>query len=325
MQKPKEITISRFQTLKSKAPVHIPLFNELRDIRDGKYRLEVEKCRDALKSDDKELYTVLKSKLPCVTFCGLFENGHKAEDVHHYNQLMVIDIDKLEPEKVVKIGEALKNDPYVLGLWLSPSGNGFKGLVGTDNSMEQHRETFDSLRVYFLDKYETELDGSGSDVSRLCFSSWDPDAHYNNAALPYNEILDFQPAKEKKDRPLKQVLLSKNAQATEGLNARKDRELIKKIIKYLEKNKRSITLEYENWVKVALAISYTFSYDVGEKYFLELCRMDGAQHDEGKSEELLKYCYNRRKTGTAKTISLATIIYLAKQSGFVMNAGKKKA
>jgi len=324
MQKPKEITVSRFRNTKLKASVNIPLFQELRNIKNGKYRIQVESCRSALNDENLELYAILKSQLPCVTFCGLFDNGHRIEDLTHYNQLMVVDIDHLSKEEIEALSISLKKDSHLLSFWLSPSGNGFKGLVPTNNNIEQHRETFNSLRVYFLDTYGIELDKSGSDVSRLCFSSWDPNIYYNPEALAYNEVLDFRLEKKDPKLPVRPALLSKNAHATEGLNSGKDRELIKRLIRYLQKNNCSITGNYENWVKAALAISYTFSYDVGEKYFMQLCRLDGPDHDEQKSQALLKYCYNRRKTGASETISMATIVYLAKQMGFIMTKAARK-
>lgn len=318
MQSLKEINISKFKTTKSKNATQISLFQELREIKNGTYREKILECRSALENGDKALYSSLKEKLPCVTFCGIFNGGHKASDIKYYNQLLILDIDNILPNRLNAIKEVLCEDPYLLSLWKSPSGIGLKALFRTDNSLEVHRATFDAIRIYFLDNYNIELDKSGSDVSRLCFSSWDDDIYYNQIAEPYNEVLNFEePSEEKEIKGLnKEVLLLKNAFATEGLNKAKNRNLIKKIINYLTKKNLSITSSYESWVRVALSISYTFSYDVGEKYFLQLSEMDGSQFDFIASKNLLKYCYNRRKGSNFNTVSFATIIYYANDKGF---------
>lgn len=324
MQTPKEIIISKFKSTKSKNAVNISLFHELREIKNGTYKNRVLECRLALELGDKKLYSQLKEKLPCVTFCGTFFGGHKASNIIHYNQLVILDIDNVSADRIFILKELLCKDPYLLSLWISPSGTGFKGLFRTSNSLDMHRSTFDSIRIYFVDKYDLELDKSGSDVSRLCFSSWDENIYYNPKAEPYNEILNFEEIQVKeKPSVKKKTLLLKNAFATEGLNRTKDRQLIKKILSFLIKNKFSITDTYEKWVRVALAISYTFSYDVGERYFLQLSELDGAKYDYLASKNLLKYCYNRRKHGNSNTVSFATIIYFAKGEGFIPVIKKK--
>ncbi|WP_293312335.1 BT4734/BF3469 family protein [Pedobacter sp. UBA5917] len=318
MQVLKEINISKFKTTKSKNAIAIPLFQELREIKNGVYRDKVLECRSALATGDKNLYSSLKEKLPCVTFCGIFDGGHKASDIKYYNQLLILDIDNISQDRLTAVKEILCNDPHLLSLWKSPSGAGYKALFTTENTLEAHRATFDSIRVYFLEQYNIELDKSGSDVSRLCFSSWDEDIYYNPIAEQYNETLSLEEPSDVKVKGVleKETLLLKNAFATEGLNKAKDRQIIKKIINYLTKKHLSITSSYDEWVRVALAISYTFSYDVGEKYFLQLSEMDGVRFDLMASRNLLRYCYNRRKGGNTNNVSFATLIYFANDKGF---------
>ncbi|MFD1603004.1 BT4734/BF3469 family protein [Flavobacterium artemisiae] len=320
MKKLSEITVTKFNTIKSKECSTILMFEELRNIKSGKYKDLVLKCREAYDLGDKDIYTFLKSQLPAVTFCGEFKNGHKASDLVIYNNLIVIDIDGLLPEDILNIKSTLILDKYILALWDSPSGRGLKGLIKTESTPENHKDFFNSLRVYFLDNYQIELDKSGSDVSRLCFSSWDENIFYNSNSEIYKDFLeiDITTKMREESRPIKEknLSLSKSAYATEGLNKSEDRILIKKIIKYLTKKNLSITENYDSWVKVALGISYTFSYDVGEKYFTQLCSLDNDKYDAVKSTNLLKYCYNRRQVNLKKTISLATIAYFAKEKGF---------
>lgn len=319
MKKLSETTVTKFKTVKSKEFSTILMFEELKDIKSGKYKDSILKCREAIEIGDKNLYTYLKTQLPAVTFCGEFKKGHKVADLVVYNSLIVIDIDGILPENILNIKNSLILDKYILALWLSPSGRGFKGLIKTNSNQDNHKDYFNSLRIYFLDNYQIELDKSGSDVSRLCFSSWDKDIFYNSHSEIYIDFLEIDTkikTSEVKITKDKNLSLSKSAYATEGLNKSEDRTLIKNIIKYLTKRNMSITESYDNWVKVALGISYSFSYDVGEKYFIQLCRLDKEKYDEIKSINLLKYCYNKRQINLRKTISLATIAYFAKENGF---------
>jgi len=316
MKKMSEIKVTQFDTVKSKSHRQILLFEELRNIKTGLYKDLVIECRKALLENNKELYNLLKSKLPVVTFCGEFENGHRASDLMVYNNLMIIDIDSVY-DNIDELKKRLGVDKYILSLWISPSGNGLKGIIKTGNVIEHHKAAFSSLREYFFERYAIELDKSGSDVCRLCYCSWDENIIYNPNSELYTEILsDQKVAITDKKRKELNIALTKNAYATEGLNNSNDRYLMKKIISYLYKKDISITINHNNWIKVALAISYSFSYDVGEKYFLQLCRLDKDKHDENASINLLKYCYNKRQLNTLNTVSFGTVIFMAKEKGF---------
>jgi hypothetical protein len=91
--------------------------------------------------------------------------------------------------------------------------------------------------------------------------------------------------------------------------------MISKIIGFLRVRELSITGSYESWYRVALSIANTFTFDLGRNYFLELCRLDGPEHDEEKSIHLLEYCYKNRRIGE---ITLSSLIYFAVKKGFII-------
>jgi hypothetical protein len=84
------------------------------------------------------------------------------------------------------------------------------------------------------------------------------------------------------------------------------------IVTYLTKRQISITASYDRWVRVALAIADTFTYDVGKKYYLDLCRLDGGAHDEDGSIRLLESCYNN----SHGKITFGTIRHFAQGHGY---------
>ena len=324
MQILSQIQITSFDNMKSSKSTTISLFQEFGNIKRGKYKDVIIKCREAIKQGNKELYSVLKDQLPAVTFCGVFNSGRKAIDITVYNNLMILDIDKLEIESLNNIISLLQKDKFITALWLSPSGLGLKGIVRINSDVNKHKYVFNALRIYFLDKYNIELDKSGSDVSRLCFSSWDENLFYNKNSEIFVDSLEIEENTVVKfEKKIKaHLILRKNANATEGLNTTKDTKIIRDIINFLQKKDVSITEDYDSWVKVALGISYTFSYDVGEKYFLKICSFDKEKHSEEQSISLLRYCYNKREFNSSNSIStIGTIIYFSKLKGFLV---KKK-
>ena len=107
---------------------------------------------------------------------------------------------------------------------------------------------------------------------------------------------------------------------SEGKNSKSDRAEIEKIIAYLIRTKQSITSCYNDWLRVAFSISNTFTFDIGLKYYLRLCRLDGVAHDEYKSEMLLNYCYHKKRDNV---INFATILYLAKSKSYILKSKNK--
>ena len=97
-----------------------------------------------------------------------------------------------------------------------------------------------------------------------------------------------------------------------GRNQQKDRDTVSSIVKYLEKRKTSITPNYNDWFCVAMAIVTAFNYDVGEKYYMRLCRLDGPKHDEKASLSMLQYCYEHSNF----EITLGTLVYFAQRKGY---------
>lgn len=92
-----------------------------------------------------------------------------------------------------------------------------------------------------------------------------------------------------------------------------DIDTIWDIIRYLRSTGRSITHEYENWVRVAYAIAATFSPKIGDTFFLLLSQQDADKFDPDACRRLLGYCY-AHSNGQA---SFGTIVFLARESGLL--------
>jgi len=322
-----KISISLYNNANSKIGVTVILISEIEKIKNGFYKEMILSCRKAFK-ENKEEYKLLKQKLPALTFCGVFNGAHKAENLIVYNNIMIIDVDNLLDKDLEELKKKIFKNPYVLACWISPSGYGLKLLIRVGSSASLHRFTFDRILDYLTAEYNIDIDVCGSDVCRLCFVSHDENLLLKKTCeiFPISEddwLLSLVMEGNKNAKTAKalnkdfSMTLNQNEKIlfykTEGRNNRKNRDTTKKILTYLTKNKKSITTSYNDWVKTALAISNSFTYDIGRNIFLKFCRLDGINHDEYKSDTLLAYCYRKRKIDL---VSFSSIIYLAEQKGF---------
>lgn len=150
-------------------------------IQSDRYKKQVTDLRINLENGNKDYYDNHKKRLPAVTFCATFNVNRIRENVKNYNNLIVLDIDKLNDEEIETCYKQLLNDEFVFSFWRSPSNKGFKGLVKLEftDVLEdidldtKHKSAFKKLSNYFQDNYNLDLDKSGSDISRLCFLSYD--------------------------------------------------------------------------------------------------------------------------------------------------------
>jgi len=145
-------------------------------IRDGSGRFakNVTAVREATEAGDLDRASELKRDLPAVMFCGQFSR-RSSKDITSHSGMICMDVDKIEsPAKKV---DEMRFDPHVIAAFVSPSGNGLKAIFAIPNSIEKHRDAFESARRY-LSTYGLEADESGKDLSRLCFLSHDPEIHY---------------------------------------------------------------------------------------------------------------------------------------------------
>jgi len=297
----------------------VTIGNFLNEIKCMKYLNKIKILRKYISDGNLDKYDQEKIRLPAVTFSGSFANTRRIESLIEYNKICVIDIDKISDQDIKKYFNVLQSDIYVFTYWLSPSGRGIKGLVKFNyldpfdklNSNEYHKIAFTILKEYFLEKYNIEIDKSGSDITRLCFISSDSNLVLKNDVNEFHIDSHTVPKYFIKSNKKEGNQVSNNFFLKEHMNPKEKNEQskrtdIQKIIKYLRKKGCSITSTYDDWYKVAYAISSTFTYDLGEKYYLQLCRLDGNRHREDESKAMLQYCY----TNSKKIISFGTIQYL---------------
>jgi hypothetical protein len=172
------MTVTIFKELwKTDVPYHIPIEKALERIRIGKSKTRIEKIRGG---DKKE-----KEKLPCIVFSGMFRVRNIKGLIEH-SGYMVLDYDDVDDVKSLK--DELKQNKYVYCVFISPSGNGIKAVVKIPPcDATTHSKYHKAFQEEFESKY---FDTSGSDVSRVCFESYDPDIYVNHDVVQYEPVLE---------------------------------------------------------------------------------------------------------------------------------------
>ena len=151
----------------------------LDDIKTGVYRNAITYLRKSLADNKTEAAERAKKSLPAFTPSATFKGGRKMEFLTHYNALVVLDIDKITPEKLAECKSILNSSEYVFAYFVSPSGNGLKIFVKVDSGKDEHKDAFLVLQKYFEELLQVEIDKSGKDITRLCFCSFDPELFVN--------------------------------------------------------------------------------------------------------------------------------------------------
>ncbi len=292
----------------------------LEEIKNGNHANQVIRLRNLLNSGDREGYNSHKKNLAGVTFCGTFQGARRKTEIKQYNYLIVLDIDKLSADEMQSVKNNFSADKFVFAFWESPSKQGVKGLVHLSFSVElnatnldrAHKGAFNKLKKYYAENYNIELDISGSDTTRLCFLSYDPDMVLKKEVISYEVAKsEFLSAPLKKEKSEKVTVIHKSSKealfSMKGKNDPNDRKTMKSILNYLVKRKLSITNSYEEWYKVAFAIANTFTFEIGLEYFLQLSSIDVEKFDRDKCDNLLRNCYetNRGEIGFNKIKSYA--------------------
>lgn len=328
------ILVSYFKYFKGGPSLDISVSRVFNGIRSDVFKDTVLNVRK-YKEEDIEQSKRYKSSLPAVTFCGTFRKKRNLDSCVRYNPLMVVDIDHVEDAMMEVYAKNLEEDPYVAAFWKSPSGSGYKGLVhlnydeSTDtlDKKDKHKLAFRKLLTYLLANYGIALDESGSDIPRLCYMSWDPLLKVKPEAKAFDVKFDDDEVglfavgskshdyHEKRERKVVQLNWNQIIGNADYPLSNHYRYLLGNIYKKLIKKNLSITNGYANWVKVAFAIASNIHPVKGKELFLKLCKLDGINHDEQKSERLIFEAYAK----TTRRVGFGTIIYLARERGLNIN------
>ena len=154
-------------------PFNLTLEQVVQRIKKGTSKEKIEQIRNGKKE--------VKKKLPSIIFSGEYSERNR-KGLKKHSGLMVLDFDKYPSTKTLHEHlELLKSNKHFVLLFISPSGNGIKGVVRVPDTLDEitHPQYFKAFQKQF--KYEY-FDISNSNVDRVCFESYDPNIYVNYEA-----------------------------------------------------------------------------------------------------------------------------------------------
>jgi len=255
-----------------------------------KVRNMIQKLRNA----NSDQYEKMKRQLPQIIFSGVFEK--RADNaIKSYSGLLVVDLDSKDNPQVnlVEMKSLLAQDPYIYAIFVSPSGRGLKILVRvaepigsvTDATAlkKSHAASAKTFFSYLNHVYGLKADKSGTDLSRACFISWDPDLVINEKA----NIFKF-----------------KNFNCLEEYDF--DEEDLELIESALQAIPFGIDFPYYDWLRIGLALASTLGVDKAVELMLKY-----GNHPNDTEE----FLYERFKNPNGM-LKIGTVFWYAKQYGW---------
>lgn len=194
---------------------------------------EIRECED-----DSEKHK-LKGKLPSIVFQGEMSEVvlnrkeqptyREDESLAVHSGLCVIDLDKVGDEFMAEVArDDFAKDPHVFAAFVSPSGNGVKVVFRIPADIERPRGYYRGVMDYVNEKYPeygATQDDKCLNESRICYASYDEEAHLNEDAKVLKRFVEDKPKGGLKTTP------RKKATSTTG-----SKKIMKPLVKAIEKS-----------------------------------------------------------------------------------------
>ena len=181
------MNISVFKSLykSDDVPFEVDVLKVLARIKNGTSKDKILKIR---KMPDCEEKKNLKNSLLSILFNGTFSARNDNSLIEH-SGLCILDFDKYESiEKQNQEREKLINCEFVFSVFESPSGNGLKALIRIPQcDKETHKRYFKSFGEFIESDY---FDFKNSNLSRVCFESYDPNLYINENAIIWDKLTE---------------------------------------------------------------------------------------------------------------------------------------
>jgi P4 family phage/plasmid primase-like protien len=167
---------------------------------DNKLRQAVESIRDKFaaimtetgndRKAAKEAVAESKRRLPAVLWSGRFGKRSSSALLQH-SGLLCADLDELG-DRIGEVRTSALKSLHLWALFLSPTGDGLKCVFRVPADAQKHKASFRAVERHVHDLTGVQIDESCSDVSRLCFLSYDPDAHFNDKAVELPPLIETE-------------------------------------------------------------------------------------------------------------------------------------
>lgn len=167
-------------------------------IKGGDFAERVAEVRAHMANGDKPSADAIKKTLPAVSLSGVVVGRRKAavaEGRFQHSGMLQIDLDAKDNPgwSVAEMREVLLADPHIIAGFVTPSGEGVKGVARITADATTHKAAFLAAEAHFS-ALNLTIDKSCKDPVRLCFVSHDPDAWIRGVGSA--DIIEFEPLPE---------------------------------------------------------------------------------------------------------------------------------
>ena len=198
------------------------LTGDIEDIRNGKYSRLIIKIASLMVQGKTEEANHVKKQLPFRTVTANYRERRLAPGILRYNPVITLDVDDLDENRLKDIRTRLNGDSSTLCSFLSPKQHGFKAFVCMQTEYAHklragllqgeityaeletiHLKLYNAAKEYYESLLGVEIDGSGKDISRGYFVSFDPKAFLNTGLLERMEPLEVRIVETEKKKKKK--------------------------------------------------------------------------------------------------------------------------
>jgi hypothetical protein len=181
--------INKFKSARDSSPTIVDAQEVITEICNGEHKGIIETLRKIDRENDEDAYSEAKKLLPAVTFSGTFEPTRTDRNLKDHSGLMCLDFDHLEEDALDALKMVMETNKYVYAYFTSPGGEGLKVLVKTiiPQNGSDHKVIYTAL---MNESDFADCDVKNSNVSRLCFLSYDPDMFVNTGSHVFGTVND---------------------------------------------------------------------------------------------------------------------------------------
>lgn len=244
-----------------------------------------------------------KTQLRGVTPCGTFTK-RSANAIKEPSGSIAIDIDQQDQIEGLNLGKVrvrLMQDSYTQAVHESASGNGGM-VVYVKIDPKRHKDAFLGLERYYANEYGVVIDKSCKDVSRFRFVSFDPDLYHNSRSKKFKTYLK----KEEKPNPNRATYIHTS-------------EDLDHVWAQIAQKGYDIAPDYYDWLRCAMALSNHYGGQKGLDLF-HLVSQNSSKYDSKKCDDQ----YKAVSKAAYSDVSIATLLYLAKQAGVEIKSQKTR-
>ena len=172
------------------------LSNFIEGVINGQYAAPIAEIRRMTAAGDEAGRKEGKQGLPGITPGGRVRRASKkASELLEHSGVVVIDLDDLE-EDAAAVRDATASTPWTLAAFISPSGIGvkvFAAVTPPPTSLVEHTAAWRTCSAALSEVVDAKVDGSGKDVTRLCFVSHDQAAYTAEMVIPLPWSMSAEP------------------------------------------------------------------------------------------------------------------------------------